>query len=79
MKPNVATREEWLAARLELLEEEKDVTRRSDELGRRRHALPWVPVEKEYTFESDEGAKVLASRGVPVYPLMQGQDRSTLS
>jgi predicted dithiol-disulfide oxidoreductase (DUF899 family) len=56
----VGTREEWLAARVELLEEEKELTRRSDELARRRRELPWVSVEKDYTFESNEGPKTLA-------------------
>jgi predicted dithiol-disulfide oxidoreductase (DUF899 family) len=56
----VGTREEWLAARVALLEREKELTRRSDELARQRHELPWVPVEKDYTFETDEGAKSLA-------------------
>jgi predicted dithiol-disulfide oxidoreductase (DUF899 family) len=54
------TREEWLAARLELLEAEKELTRRGDELARRRQALPWVRVEKEYRFETDEGDASLA-------------------
>src|ERR1700734_850745 len=49
------TREEWLAARLELLEAEKALTRRSDELARWRQELPWVRIEKEYGFETDEG------------------------
>jgi predicted dithiol-disulfide oxidoreductase (DUF899 family) len=49
----VGTREEWLRARKELLEREKELTRRSDELGRQRRELPWVQVEKEYTFETD--------------------------
>ena len=49
------TRQEWLAARLELLEAEKELTRRSDELARRRQALPWVRLDKEYRFETDEG------------------------
>ena len=53
------TRKEWLAARLELLEAEKELTRRSDELARRRQALTWVRVEKEYKFETDEGAATL--------------------
>jgi predicted dithiol-disulfide oxidoreductase (DUF899 family) len=55
----VGTREEWLAARQELLEREKELTRSSDELARQRRELPWVPVEKEYTFESNEGTKTL--------------------
>ena len=49
------TRDQWLAARLELLEAEKEHTRRSDELARRRQELPWVPVEKEYRFETAAG------------------------
>jgi predicted dithiol-disulfide oxidoreductase (DUF899 family) len=54
------TREEWLAARLELLEAEKALTRRSDELARRRQELPWVRIGKEYRFETDAGAASLA-------------------
>jgi len=54
------TREEWLAARLELLEAEKALTRRSDELARWRQELPWVRVDKEYRFETDEGTASLA-------------------
>jgi predicted dithiol-disulfide oxidoreductase (DUF899 family) len=54
------TREEWLAARLELLEVEKELTRRSDELAQRRQELPWVRVDKEYRFETDEGSASLA-------------------
>src|SRR5688500_2146944 len=56
----VGTREEWLAARTGLLEREKELTRRSDELARERRDLPWVPVDKEYTFDTDEGARTLA-------------------
>ena len=55
-----ASREEWLAARRELLADEKEHTRRGDDLARRRRELPWVPVEKEYSFETDEGTKTLA-------------------
>jgi Bacterial protein of unknown function (DUF899) len=54
-KPRVVSRDEWLAARLELLEAEKELTRRSDELARRRQELPWVRIDKEYRFETDEG------------------------
>ena len=54
------TREEWLAARLELLEAEKALTRRSDELARRRQELPWVRIDTEYRFETDEGSASLA-------------------
>src|SRR5215218_7517695 len=53
------TREEWLAARLELLEAEKQLTRRSDELARQRRELPWVRVDKEYRFETDGGTASL--------------------
>jgi predicted dithiol-disulfide oxidoreductase (DUF899 family) len=56
----IGTREEWRAARLELLEAEKELSRRSDELARRRQELPWVPIEKEYVFETDEGKRTLA-------------------
>src|SRR5262250_681310 len=54
------TREEWLAARLELLEAEKEQTRRGDDLARRRQELPWVTVDKHYRFETDEGTGSLA-------------------
>jgi predicted dithiol-disulfide oxidoreductase (DUF899 family) len=53
------TREEWLAARLELLEAEKALTRRSDELARKRQELPWVRIDNEYCFETDEGTASL--------------------
>jgi predicted dithiol-disulfide oxidoreductase (DUF899 family) len=56
----VGTREEWLAARIALLEREKELTRRSDELARERVELPWVPVDKEYVFDTDDGRKTLA-------------------
>jgi predicted dithiol-disulfide oxidoreductase (DUF899 family) len=56
----VGTREEWLAARIALLEQEKELTRRSDELARVRRELPWVPVEKEYRFDTEDGSKTLA-------------------
>ena len=51
----IGTREEWLAARLELLEAEKELTRRSDELAQRRRDLPWVRVEKDYRFTAEDG------------------------
>ncbi|GAB3977103.1 hypothetical protein GCM10029978_065870 [Actinoallomurus acanthiterrae] len=51
----IGAREEWLAARLELLEAEKALTRRSDELARWRQELPWVRIDKEYRSETDEG------------------------
>ena len=73
------TREEWLAVRLELLEAEKELTRRSDGLARRRQELPWVRIEKEYRFETDEGGAALADlfRGrsqLLVYHFMFGPD-----
>jgi predicted dithiol-disulfide oxidoreductase (DUF899 family) len=73
------TREEWLAARLELLEAEKELTRRSDELARRRGELPWVRIDKEYRFETDEGTAFLADlfRGrsqLLIYHFMFGPD-----
>ena len=55
----VGTQEEWQAARDELLAEEKELTRRSDELARKRRELPWVPVEKEYSFETADGTRPL--------------------
>ena len=56
----VGTREEWLSARTQLLQDEKEHTRRSDELAKKRAALPWVPVEKEYGFETSDGRRTLA-------------------
>ena len=56
----VGTREEWQVAREALLEREKELTRRNDELARERRELPWVRVDEEYSFETDEGAKTLA-------------------
>src|ERR1700745_262039 len=53
------TREEWLAARLQLLEAEKELTRRSDEVAQRRQQLPWVRIDKEYRFETEEGSASL--------------------
>src|SRR3984893_13382677 len=54
------THKEWLAARLDLLKAEKELTRRSDELAQRRQELPWVRIDKEYRFETDEGGASLA-------------------
>jgi predicted dithiol-disulfide oxidoreductase (DUF899 family) len=56
---NTGTRKEWLAARLELLKAEKELTREGDELARRRQELPWVRIDKEYRFETDEGSASL--------------------
>ena len=73
------TREEWLAARLELLQAEKEYTRRGDELARQRQALPWVRVDKDYRFETEEGSVSLVDlfRGCSqllVYHFMFGPD-----
>jgi predicted dithiol-disulfide oxidoreductase (DUF899 family) len=56
----VGTQEEWQAARDELLAEEKELTRRNDELAKKRRELPWVPVESEYSFETEAGTRSLA-------------------
>jgi predicted dithiol-disulfide oxidoreductase (DUF899 family) len=56
----IGTQEEWQAERDGLLKEEKKLTRRSDELAEKRRTLPWVPVEKDYRFETEEGTKSLA-------------------
>jgi predicted dithiol-disulfide oxidoreductase (DUF899 family) len=79
MQHKIGTREAWLAARLELLDAEKEHTRRSDELARRRQELPWVRIDKTYRFETDEGSASLADlfRGrsqLLVYHFMFGPD-----
>jgi len=79
VKHKVGTREEWLAARLELLNAEKELTHRSDEIAERRQALPWVRVEKNYRFETNEGSANLADlfRGrsqLLIYHFMFGPD-----
>src|SRR6201997_4602490 len=73
------TRQEWLGERLKLLEAEKELTRRSDELAQRRGQLPWVRVDKEYRFETDEGSASLADlftgrSQLLVYHFMFGPD-----
>ena len=78
-KHTTGTRKEWLAARLELLEAEKDLTRRGDDLARRRQGLPWVRIDKDYQFETEEGRASLADlfRGrsqLLVYHFMFGPD-----
>lgn len=78
-KHMTGTREEWLAARIELLEAEKELTRRSDAVARQRQTLPWVRVEKGYRFDTDEGSASLADlfRGrsqLLVYHFMFGPD-----
>jgi predicted dithiol-disulfide oxidoreductase (DUF899 family) len=59
-EPRIGTREQHDAARQELLKREKELTHASDELARKRRELPWVPVEKDYSFETTAGAKSLA-------------------
>jgi predicted dithiol-disulfide oxidoreductase (DUF899 family) len=54
------TREDWLAARNQLLVAEKELTRRGDQLAEQRRDLPWVPVEKEYRFDTEHGPRTLA-------------------
>ena len=78
-KHTTGTREQWLAARLDLLKDEKELTHRSDELARRRQDLPWVRVAKDYRFETDDGSASLADlfRGrsqLLVYHFMFGPD-----
>jgi predicted dithiol-disulfide oxidoreductase (DUF899 family) len=78
-KHTIGTREEWLAARLELLKAEKAHTRRGDELARQRQELPWVRIDKAYRFDTDEGSASLADlfRGrsqLLVYHFMFGPD-----
>jgi predicted dithiol-disulfide oxidoreductase (DUF899 family) len=73
------TREEWLKARIELLKAEKELTQRSDELARQRQELPWVPINKGYRFETEEGSVSLADlfRGrsqLLIYQFMFGPD-----
>ena len=73
------TREEWLAARLDLLKAEKELTHRTDQLARQRQELPWVPINKGYRFETDEGGASLPAlfRGrsqLVVYHFMFGPD-----
>src|SRR5919112_4398848 len=78
-KHKTGTRQEWLAARIELLEAEKELTRRSDDLARQRQELPWVRIDKEYRFDTDEGNASLRDlfRGrsqLLVYHFMFGTD-----
>jgi predicted dithiol-disulfide oxidoreductase (DUF899 family) len=75
----VGTREQWLSARRALLEREKELTRRSDELARERQALPWVRVDEPYGFQTSDGTKTVADvfdgrTQLLVYHLMSGPD-----
>ena len=60
MKHQIVSRDQWLAARKKLLVEEKELTRRSDEVARHRQELPWVRIEKDYRFETDDGSASLS-------------------
>jgi predicted dithiol-disulfide oxidoreductase (DUF899 family) len=78
-KHKTGTREEWLAARLKLLDAEKELTRHSDKLARQRQELPWVRIDKEYRFKTDDGNASLADlfRGhsqLLIYHFMFGPD-----
>src|SRR4249920_1097527 len=78
-KHMTGTRKDWLAARLKLLTAEKELTRRSDEIARQRQELPWVRIDKQYRFATDEGNASLADlfRGrsqLLVYHFMFGPD-----
>src|SRR5688500_19235417 len=80
-KQKIASREEWLAARRELLKDEKALTPHSDEVARRRRQLPWVRIDKEYRFDTDEGKASLVDlfRGrsqLLVYHFMFGPEYS---
>src|ERR1700733_1773015 len=75
----IGTQDEWQAERDELLKDEKELTRRGDELARRRRELPWVRVEKEYQFDTEDGSKPLAElfdgrSQLIVYHFMFGED-----
>ena len=78
-KHKTGTRDEWLTARKKLLADEKELTRRSDEVAKKRQELPWVKIDKEYKFETDDGKASLADlfRGrsqLLVYHFMFGPD-----
>jgi len=78
-KHRIGTRKEWLAERLDLLQAEKELTRRSDELAQRRQDLPWVRIDKEYRFDTDKGSASLADlfqgrSQLLVYHFMFGPD-----
>src|ERR671937_245523 len=79
MTHRTGTRDEWLEARLELLKVEKELTRLNDDLARQRHELPWVRIDKDYLFDTDDGEATLAGlfRGrsqLLVYHFMFGPD-----
>ena len=79
MQHQIVSRDEWLEARLALLSEEKELTRRGDALARRRQKLPWVRIDKNYRFETDEGSASLGDlfggrSQLLVYHFMFGPD-----
>jgi predicted dithiol-disulfide oxidoreductase (DUF899 family) len=79
MTHRTATREEWLDERIALLEREKELTRQTDELARRRRELPWVAIDKEYVFDTPDGERTLAElfhgrSQLLVYHFMLGPD-----
>src|ERR1041385_8289520 len=78
-KHKIVSRKEWLAERMKLLKAEKELTRRSDEVAKKREELPWVKIDKEYKFETDDGKVSLSElfRGrsqLLVYHFMFGPD-----
>ncbi len=75
------TRDEWFAARIELLQAEKELTRRGDALARKRQDLPWVRLDKDYVFDTDQGQQSLRDlfggrSQLLVYHFMFGPDWS---
>ena len=75
----IGTREDWIASSTELLRREKEVTRMGDDLARKRRELPWVPVEKHYTLQTEHGPRALADlfdgrSQLLVYHFMFGPD-----
>ncbi len=79
MQNQIVSRDQWLKARIALLNEEKEMTRRSDELAQRRQELPWVRIDKAYRFDTDEGSASLADlfggrSQLIVYHFMFGPD-----
>ena len=79
MQHQIASRDEWLAARIRLLDEEKELTRRSDAVAQRRQELPWVRIDKDYRFATDGGEAALAElfqgrSQLLVYHFMFGPD-----
>src|SRR5215203_4752990 len=79
MTQKIGTREEWLTARLDLLKAEKALTRQSDAVAQQRQDLPWVQVDKDYRFDTDQGRASLADlfqgrSQLLVYHFMFGPD-----